>query len=540
MRFLSLGLLTLAAARWLWFPAGGAQCAPPEKGPELRSTDHRVAGGPAPEDSSSGASFQLRSPLSLEDAIRLALEQNRHLRVENFSRSIARANLLAAWGQFDPALVFQRSYQQSFSNAGAAYTSDPVTGRPVQVGALSFAFQEDQHYSLGLQGTLPTGTLYTLGGRADYVRNTLAGQLYPDGYQSFGGISVTQPLLRGFGFGTNLQGVRIARADRKISEWAYRQIVIDTVTQVIVAFSDLQLARDNLRVAQRARELAAGLLNENERRFKIGSMSRSDVTQARAQEGFREEPILIAERALRDRENALRALIGQTTFSADGPGLPIVPPPEPAFAAIDPPEDLRRAYDLRPDYQSARQVIRKAQATESSARNQLLPQVDFVGSYGYNGLSNSFADSRRMVSDRDNRGYSAGVVVSVPLTFAQGRGRYRSAKLTRLQSEADLQRLEQDIALNLAAAAGQIETTRARIRTSRAAYAVAAEALSDEEKKLRAGTSSTFVVLQLQQNRVDLESRVSQALADHRRAVALYAREIGTSLEVNHVTLAAE
>jgi outer membrane protein len=145
-----------------------------------------------------------------------------------------------------------------------------------------------------------------------------------------------------------------------------------------------------------------------------------------------------------------------------------------------------------------------------------------------------------MVSDRDNRGYSAGVVVSVPLTFAQGRGRYRSAKLTRLQSEADLQRLEQDIALNLAAAAGQIETTRARIRTSRAAYAVAAEALSDEEKKLRAGTSSTFVVLQLQQNRVDLESRVSQALADHRRAVALYAREIGTSLEVNHVTLAAE
>src|SRR4051794_40291921 len=57
--------------------------------------------------------------LSLDDAIRLALEKNKAIKVDSFSRSIARANLLEAEGRFDPALTFRRSYSEDESPAGS-------------------------------------------------------------------------------------------------------------------------------------------------------------------------------------------------------------------------------------------------------------------------------------------------------------------------------------------------------------------------------------------------------------------------------------
>src|SRR5438128_2730090 len=56
--------------------------------------------------------------LSLDDAIRLALEKNKAIKVDSFSRSIARANLLEAEGRFDPALTFRRGYSENGNPAG--------------------------------------------------------------------------------------------------------------------------------------------------------------------------------------------------------------------------------------------------------------------------------------------------------------------------------------------------------------------------------------------------------------------------------------
>lgn len=481
----------------------------------------------------------VQGPLTLDTAIRIALERNPQIKVDRFDAPIARANLLAQWGQFDPAIQFQRGYQSSYSNLGADYAVDPSSGQLIQVGPPQLEYVQVENYSLGVGGLTPWGLQYTVGANANELTETFAGQNYPEGYQSFAGVTVTQPLLRGFGLAANLQGVRVARANKGIAEWTYRQTVIDTVTNVIYAYSDLELARDNLRIAQESEKLAANLLADNERRFKAGSMSQSDVLQAKSQEGLNEEPILIAQRGVIDSENVLRALLGQARFSDGGPGLAIAAMPE-RDENISPEADLQRAYDLRPDYQETRLNVRKFAINQAAALNQLLPQVNFVGGYGYNGLANSFQQSRAMVYDHDNRSYSAGLVVSVPLTFAQGRGQYRSAKLQRKQAEANLQVLEQAIALSVSQAAGQVETTRQRIVTARQAYSVGEQALAAEVKRFRAGYSSTFIVLQLQEEMISLESRVAQAVADHRRAIAAYDREIGTTLERNQVTLAKD
>jgi outer membrane protein len=458
--------------------------------------------------------------LALPEAVQRALKQNRAIKVESYSRDIARAYLLAAQGRFDPAMTFERYYVED----GAPASSNPLVRRLTQTDT----------YGLSLDGETSWGLNYSLGSEAFNQRGTSNG--FTDNYSTFTGLTLTQPLLRGFGFGANLYEVRVARADRSISEWEFRQTITDTITRVVIAYSDLLVAHEYLRVTRRSRDLAAGLLTENEKRFKAGGMSENQLVQARARTAARAEAILFAERGVRDADNELRELIGETAFSLDGPLLG-VSPVELADVDLKLGEDLKTAYALRPDYQSARLGLMKREANYAYARNQLMPRLDVVGSYGYSGLDHDFSTSRRMMADREHRSYSAGVVVSVPLTFARERGRVRAARLEQKQAEAELGRMEQEIALNVTAAAGQIETVRQRVKATRMAFDLASHALEDELKKLRAGASTTFVVLSLQESLSSVELAMYRALAEQQRAIALYDRELGRTLERHGIAL---
>ncbi|MES2693176.1 MAG: TolC family protein [Verrucomicrobiota bacterium] len=449
--------------------------------------------------------------LTVDDAVRLALQKNQALKVSAFTPDIARANVLAEYGSFDPAFGFRRTHSES--------EAPGVIGTVVK--------QDD--YSISFGGLTPWGLTYSLNGRADIQRNTfnpLSGV-----YSTFGGISITQPLLRGFGFGANLAGLRIAKADRGIADWQHRQNVINTVTNVVLVYTNVLQARENIRIAQLSRDLTGQLVNQYERRNLAGAISDADVILARARLASREENVLFAQRNVADFENQLRQLIGETNFLVSGSTLELEPLTPAPPVTIDPANELKRAYELRPDFQAARLGITRRKASSAFAQNQLLPRVDFIGSYGYVGDDPDFSTARAQVRDRDARAYSAAVAVSIPLTFAEGRGRARAARLGVKQSEADLIRLEQDIAVDISAAAGQIETTRMRVQVTRNAMNLAEQSLSSEQKKLDAGTGRTLDVLTAQEQLAQVQSSYARAIADERRARANYERELGTTLE---------
>jgi len=482
------------------------------------------AAGTVPPPAAVGAP---ETVLTLEDAIRLALANNQRIKVSSYNPQIANANVLASYGHFDPSFNFARSYGE---------TETPGTITPPGVRPLT----KTDDYSLTLDGLMPWGLVYSIGGNAVNQRGTFNG--FTDSYATFGGVTVTQPVLRGFGFGANLADLRIAKANRGISNWQHRLTVIDTVTNVIVVYNNLQEARDSVRIAQLSHDNAAQLLDENEKRHKVGDISDADVTQARARVANREETILLAERSVHDVENQLRLLIGEKHIPLDGPTIVtavLAPAPD---TAVDLATDLKAAYDHRPDYQAARLGVTINRASNSAAWNALLPRLDFVGSYGYGGLDPNFQTARTQVRNEDARVYSIGMVVSVPLTFAEGRGRARAAKLTLRQSEADLVRLETDIALSVTAAAGQIETTKQRVVATRLAFQLQSEVLVNEQKKYKAGTNgtSTFFVLQEQETLAIVQDDYAHALADQRRAAATYDRELGRTLEQYHLTIPKE
>jgi outer membrane protein TolC len=279
--------------------------------------------------------------------------------------------------------------------------------------------------------------------------------------------------LRGFGFGPSLVEVRVARANRNISQWEYKQAVIDTITRVIQLYNDLWFSQQSLATARRSRDLAEQLLHENERRVAIGSMAPADVTVARTRVALRQEGIVSAERNLLDVQNVFRQLLTDSTRPEIDSSFLVATPPVPIAPVLDKPGDLQRALELRPDFQQAKAFVTVAKAQKSASRSSLLPQVDFVGSYGYNGSGDTFHEAVRDARRAETESWSAGAVVSLPIPLREGRGRYYAAKYSRQRAETQLHRTVLDIVVQVGTAAGRIDTSAKGVEIARFARQLA-------------------------------------------------------------------
>lgn len=464
--------------------------------------------------------------LSLDEAIRRAVAKNFTIKSDSYDVAIARARVLEQWGLFDPQITGRYTYGEN-ENPLTSFTG----------GVRDFTTSKSDDYELSLNGTMPWGLTYSLGATQSNARGTF--NLFANNFSTFAGVSARQPLLRGSGFGATTAQLRIAMTNRAISEWAFKQSVIDTITRVIFAYYDLNFAKGALRSATRSQEIAAQLVDENEKRFKVGSMSEYDVTSARARLANRAEGILVTQRLLREAENAFKALISdEKTMKLHDWRVDIEPMHTLPVTVVNAALDFKESLTKRPDYQQALLNLKRAKISHGYQRNQMLPRVDLVGSYGYSGLDADRETAQRLVRNEDYRSYSWGVQVTVPLTFTTERGRYRAAKFGLRQAETDLAQTEQNIVVSVGNAANNIETARRRVDAARAARELGQATLDAEQKRLRAGTGNTFFVVQQQEILASLEVAELRAEADYRKAIAEYDRQLGVTLEKLNIAVA--
>jgi len=230
---------------------------------------------PAPSFTVEGPRAEM--PASLMDLVVAALNHNLDLRAKRLDPQIDQLRIAEARGAFDPVFT-----------ANQLTTHDEHPQNAVQflsTGQLSLDYHEDIiHYEAGISGLLPTGTQYSIGSiseRADNTFNEEASSRYHPEYTSTSRLTLTQPILRNFGFAANLAEVRLAKAGSTKSTQDYRGVVIKTLAEVCGAYFEMVFGQENLKVKQQAVELAQQLVTENQRRLDQGKMSPIDVSQAR-------------------------------------------------------------------------------------------------------------------------------------------------------------------------------------------------------------------------------------------------------------------
>lgn len=463
--------------------------------------------------------------LTLDDAIRMALAKNFAIEVTRFTPKIARERVTSALGAFDP-------------NFTARWNSSEDTRRDFFLGTQrhvsSTAISERGAATAGIEGITPWGLSYNAGLSTDFLTGT--GNNFNEDFASQFSISATQPLLRGAGTSANLFQVRIARSNVLVSEWQLRQRAIDVLTETVRIYNELHQAHENLIVAERSRALAQQTLNDNIKRAEIGVMSPLNITTARAEVASREENVIFAQRQVKNNENFLKQLVTNDLEPMLAIQVEIEPPPSPAFRA-DVRAGIAEALERRPDYRQARLDLEQRHISLAFQKNAALPRLDLVGSLRLLGFDNDAGTSLDRVGRRDQTQWSAGAIFSVPIPNREGRGAENAARLSAAQALVSLQALEQQIVVDVDNASGQIIAARQRIASTAEASKLAKESLDAGEERLRAGTGTTFEVLELQKILVEAEYAQLRARADYNEAVNAYYRQTGVTLSEYRVTI---
>jgi outer membrane protein TolC len=217
----------------------------------------------------------------------------------------------------------------------------------------------------------------------------------------------------------------------------------------------------------------------------------------------------------------------------------IEPPPSPGFRA-DVEGGLRDALEIRPDYRQAILDLQRQRINVAFAKNQALPKLDLEASLSLAGLDDDAGTSVDRAVRRDGSAWSIGAIFSVPIPNREGRGAANAAKLSAAQALVSLQKLEQQIVVEVDNASGRVITARERIVANAEATKLARESLDAGEQRLQAGTGTTFEVLELQKRFIEAQFAELSARAEYNKAVNDYYRVTGVTLRVYRVAVGTE
>jgi outer membrane protein len=495
-------------------PATNAVVAPPATNvaavPAAMLATNAPVGKPAPT-----------RQMSLDDCIQEALQHNLDVQIGRYDPQISLYNLRSAYSGYDP----------TFSLAGThSHEKSGPDGLPP-----SSAFGNS--FNSGLSGLLtPWGTTYDLYGT---VSDAYGGTIGTN--DSSGGsvrATLTQPLLKNFWINSSQLNIRVARNQLKSSEQGLRLQIITSVTEVETAYYELIYARENVQVQQEALNLAQTQLDQDRQRVQIGTLAQLDVQQDEAQVATSQANLIAAQYTLAAAQNALKSLL--TDAYARWHDTDIQPTASLANAPVqtfDLQDSWSKGMALRPDLAQFRLNLERQGIQLKYSRNQLFPELDLTGTYGYNGEAKEFSGSFNQFSERNRPFYYYGASLTVPLSSIGPRNQYRVAKATMQQALLQLKQFEQQVLVEIDNAVKLAQSAYQSVTATRQARVYAEAALDAEQKKYAVGKSTTFTVLQLQNSLTSARSQEIRSLAIYYEALAGLARREGTTLERNHINL---
>jgi outer membrane protein len=473
--------------------------------------------------------------LSLEECTRIALEHNLGIQVARLDPQLAQFALSASYANYDPTLSLGARHDYSATAGGRNDQQE------LYVGSES----DSDNFNADLSGLLPWGLTYGLG---TTMRDTHGTQFtepligtnvtFENSTANVGVFTMRQPLLKNFWIDNTRLQIFLSKKNLKISEYNLRGQVINSVTLVEEAYYNLIFQDENVKVQKKALELAERLVAENRRRVEVGALAPLDEKQAESQAAASRADMLDAQANRETAERVLKSLLSDDYNEWMDVHI------EPTEALLAIPQTLnlqeswRKGMEQRPDLLVARITIEKQIKQVSYARNQLYPQLDLEGRYGYTGGNvNELSGALGQITSRDNPYYAYGVAVTLPLANTGARAGYKASKVTKEQLQLSLRAAEQDALILIENAMANARISYERVGVTHQATQYADEALKAEQTKLEKGKSTSFVVLQLQSNLTAARSAEIRALADYNIALARLALNEGSTLERRQIDL---
>jgi len=465
--------------------------------------------------------------MSLDDCIQSALEKNLDMRIARYNPPLSLTDLQAAYAGYNPNFNF--GGQHGYSKSGGGFNPS--------IGVVPSSTAEQNSFTTGLGGLAPWGLNYNLSGNLQEAYGQGAqGPLTAPFDNASGGtsISLSQPLLKNFWIDSTRFNIKVAKNRVKYTDLGLKQTIMNIVTTVEQTYYDLTYARENVTVQTKAVELATQLEVENRKRVEVGALAPLDQKQAEAQAASTRATLIAAKGTLVIQQNTLKQLITDNFAAVEPVDLEPTVPLSAPVQVFDRQISWSKGLTERPDLLQAKLDIERQGVTLKYTFNQLFPELDMTGGYGYGaggtGIS-EYSQALGQIAGREQPNWSFGAKVTYPLGNTAARAAYKRGKLTMEQYILSLKKLEQTIIITIDNDIVQAKSSYQQVAATRSAREYAAEALAAEQKKLENGKSTTYTVLQMQRDLTTARGNEIQALATYNKALAQLSLDEGTTLK---------
>lgn len=521
--------------------------------------------------------------LSLDDAIRRALENNNDIEIARDDVRFQEMQIRSLRGAFDPIFTVTPTYNRN-SITGQRATSD---------------FNVNSGFSQLLRST---GGNYDLFFNNRRTENAFSQAQVSNGsisggssavYSSSLGIRFIQPLFRNASIDNTRRNLTIARRRLEQSDADFRRKTIETIARVQNAYWDLVFALRDQQNRMANLDLSKENLRQVEARIAAGAAAPLARAEVLTEMANREADLLVATQQVSIAENTLKQLLFKDATASEWL-RPIVPTDK---SIVDPePVDLdaaiKDALENRYELQRLKLAADINKVDIAYFKNQTRPQIDLSTSVSLNGLSRGnistdpttfpliasdpvsiatnpnafllselrrlnptavinvplvtfpgnpeflaggFERSLKNIFRSDAPNLSIGVTISFPFRNRTAEANLAGARITRNQIEAQTRQQEQAILVEVRNAVQAVETARQRVIAARVARENAEIQLDGERKLFESGRSTQFLLFQRENALTNARNAEIRAETDYYKAVSNLERATSTTFERNRI-----
>jgi outer membrane protein len=425
----------------------------------------------------------------------------------------------------DPTLTSTLQYER----ASTPQSSKFLTGS----NTLS---QDTATYDFGYQEGFITGTALNVTFNNTHTSTNNQNSNFNPVMNSAFKAQATQHLLLGFGTWINTRFMIQAKNDRRITDSAFRQQIIYSVTQVESIYWALVSAYEDLQAKQRALDQSTKLTADNRKQLEIGTLAPLDVVNSDSAVATDKQALIASQTNLQYQQLVMKQALARNLDDKALADAPVIPTDRVGLDRLveeDMPVDdlVQQAYINNPQIEQAVLTMKNNEITIRALKNGLLPTADAYAFYSGAGLggtattlgttagatSSNYGNVFQNTFNNSNPDYGVGVNISIPLRNRIAQADQARSQMEYRQTQMRLQQLYTQIKIQVINGQYALTNDRAQVVAAQATRDFGAQSLDAEQKKYRLGASTTALVLAQERTLATAENNLISATAAYAR-----------------------
>jgi outer membrane protein TolC len=464
---------------------------------------------------------------------------------------------------FDPYLtgniqLERATFPSGFSSSGSSSSSTTSN---------TYNNLNTNSYDFGYYQGFKTGTALSTTFNNSRTASSYYGASYSPSLSSTFRVQLQQHLLQGCCTWVNGRFIIQAKNNRQITDSAFRQQVIYTITQVEDIYWGLVSAYEDAQAKQRAIEQSQKLLSDNRKQLQIGTLAPLDVVNSESSVASDQQALISSQTNLEYQQLIMKQAIARDLNDPTLTAAPVVPTDRVSTERL-PEEDLtvdalvQQAYANNPQIEQATLDLKNDQITVKAFKNGLLPTVDVYGFYGASAVggqqgknalctsggttttcppgtlpTTNYGGVLQNLFNNSAPDKGIGLSVTIPIRNRTAQADQARSQMEYRQAQMRLQQLYTQLRIQVINQQYALTNDRAQLLAAISARDYNAQSLDAEKKKYNLGASTTANVLQQSRNLATAENTLFSSEAAYAKDRASLRQLLASTLTAYNIAI---